>query len=149
MLTASCHCGRVRFTVPAPPPFRNECHCTVCYKYGANWGYYPKTEATISIDGKETPAADPAFSSETPLPGLAYYVRDVEAEKELPPTPGKMARGHLAFARCAHCGCMTHWVGIQPDYAKDPRQRVGINTRLMSEEDLKGVEQKTSAGPLK
>ncbi|CAK7199198.1 hypothetical protein SEUCBS139899_001871 [Sporothrix eucalyptigena] len=145
MITSSCHCGRVRITVPGPPEFRNDCRCTVCYKYGANWGYYIKKDVTITIQGKETSAADLSFSKTTPLDGLDLYIRNINAE---PTTTGNAARGHLAFNRCAHCGCMTHWIGILPDQAVDPNAQVGVNTRLMDEADLQGVEQRVSTEPL-
>jgi hypothetical protein len=40
MLTASCHCGAVRIEVPAPPAYLNQCHCSICRRYGTLWGYY-------------------------------------------------------------------------------------------------------------
>ncbi|CAK7566437.1 MAG: hypothetical protein SEPTF4163_004383 [Sporothrix epigloea] len=147
MLSATCHCGRVRLTVPEPPSYRNECHCTVCYKYGAIWGYYPKTDVVITIDSSDMPATDPAFSTTTPLPGLAYYIR--EDTTVATGSPSVSPRGHLAFACCAHCGCMTHWVGVKPDYAENPKQRVGINTRLMVQAELAGVAPTVTEGPRK
>ncbi|CAK7245004.1 MAG: hypothetical protein STHCBS139747_006570 [Sporothrix thermara] len=148
MISSSCHCGRVRLTVLEPPPLLNECHCSVCYKYGAIWGYYSLDDVTITIDGKDTPATDPAFSSTTPLSGLDLYVRDVEAEKSKDSSPGETARGYLAFARCAHCGCMTHWVNVRPREITGEEHGLGINTRLMDQKDLDGVKRRVSEGPL-
>lgn len=43
-LTATCHCRAVRIEVDAPPSYLNECHCSICFKYGVRWGYYRPTE---------------------------------------------------------------------------------------------------------
>jgi hypothetical protein len=32
----------------------------------------------------------------------------------------------LAFHRCAHCGCVTHWAAVDPQLG-----RMGVNARLM------------------
>ncbi len=37
----------------------------------------------------------------------------------------------IAFHRCAHCGCVTHWSAVAPE-----RQRMGVNARLMPPEVL-------------
>lgn len=39
----------------------------------------------------------------------------------------------IAFHRCCNCGCITHWVGIDPNSESD---RMAINARLMPREVL-------------
>ena len=48
MLIASCHCGSVRIEVPGPPAYLNECQCSVCRRYGVQWGYYPVDDVHVS-----------------------------------------------------------------------------------------------------
>ena len=44
MLSGSCDCGAVTFTVPGPPAYRNACQCGICRRYGGVWGYYRPDE---------------------------------------------------------------------------------------------------------
>jgi len=76
-LLATCHCGRVQIKLPKPPKL-NECHCTVCYKYGSLWAYFQPSEVTIKV-------ADDT--------SLAEYSRSD-------------GDGSITFNRCCHCGCM-------------------------------------------
>ena len=39
-LIATCHCHSVRIEVSSRPSYLNECHCSVCRRYGVLWGYY-------------------------------------------------------------------------------------------------------------
>jgi hypothetical protein len=40
MLTGSCHCESIRIKVDVLPTYLNQCHCSVCRRYGTLWGYY-------------------------------------------------------------------------------------------------------------
>ncbi|MCY1014492.1 GFA family protein [Pyxidicoccus sp. MSG2] len=40
----------------------------------------------------------------------------------------------IAFHRCAHCGCVSHWAALDP-----ARDRMGVNARLMPLELLSRV----------
>ncbi|MCP3143854.1 GFA family protein [Pyxidicoccus xibeiensis] len=40
----------------------------------------------------------------------------------------------VAFHRCAHCGCVSHWASLDPE-----RDRMGVNARLMPLELLSKV----------
>ena len=105
-----CHCGRVTVTIPALPERLNECRCTLCYRYGALWGYF--TRADVSITGE-----------------TVGYVRD-DADTE----------GSLAFHHCAHCGCLTHWQGVKNVDSRDrlcPTAKMGVNCRLLPEDAIK------------
>lgn len=48
MTGGSCHCGTVRFTVPAPPVEVTECHCSICTKLGSLCCYYPPDQFAIT-----------------------------------------------------------------------------------------------------
>ncbi|WP_299704496.1 GFA family protein [uncultured Tateyamaria sp.] len=39
MLTGSCHCGQVRWTLETRPTSVTACNCTICRRYGALWAY--------------------------------------------------------------------------------------------------------------
>ena len=43
-----CHCGRVTIRVPGPPDYLNECNCTLCWRLGTMWGYYPASEVEFA-----------------------------------------------------------------------------------------------------
>lgn len=111
-LVTSCHCQRIQVRLPSTPKILNECRCTVCYKYGALWAYYPRPDVKISV-------ADGAR--------IEPYVR---ADGD----------GDIQFNRCSHCGCMTHWWGLGP-YG-GPEQEMGVNCRLLPEEEADGIERK-------
>jgi len=117
-LTASCHCGRVTLNLPSLPRIINECHCTICYRYGARWGYYrrPDVEITVSNTDKNI--------------GLMSYVRG---------DPDGV--GDTGFYWCTHCGCLTHWWYLDEDGDRD---KMGVNTRMLTETSVKGVEMKIS-----
>lgn len=53
-IEASCHCGAVRFSVPAAPEYVNSCNCSVCRRYGALWGYYRPAEVTFAAGAGPT-----------------------------------------------------------------------------------------------
>jgi hypothetical protein len=116
-LTAVCHCGRVRVRLPSRPEFVNECHCTVCYKYGALWSYFPRATVTI------TTASDTTLHS--------YTRADAD--------------GDIEFARCGHCGCMMCWRGVG-EYA-GPEHDIGVNCRMIPEKEIEGITKRVSKGP--
>lgn len=39
MLTGSCHCGAVSWTIDDIPGAAVACNCTICSRYGVIWGY--------------------------------------------------------------------------------------------------------------
>ena len=62
MIEASCHCGAVVLEVDSPPAEVNDCHCSICRRYGTLWAYYapesvrmlpskPLTDAYLWGDG--------------------------------------------------------------------------------------------------
>ncbi len=54
MLTASCHCGLVRLEVDLPPSYLNECHCSICRRYGVRWGYHRPDAVRLLCDAADT-----------------------------------------------------------------------------------------------
>jgi hypothetical protein len=50
MLTATCHCGAVRVTVPGKPPTVTDCNCSICRRYGVLWAYYDA--AAVRVEAK-------------------------------------------------------------------------------------------------
>jgi hypothetical protein len=50
MLTATCHCGAVRVTVPRTPRTITDCNCSICRRYGVLWAYYKAS--TVKVEAK-------------------------------------------------------------------------------------------------
>jgi hypothetical protein len=48
MLTATCHCGTVRLTVPYTPRRLTSCNCSICRRYGTLWAYYRRRDVRVS-----------------------------------------------------------------------------------------------------
>jgi hypothetical protein len=116
-LIAACHCNRVKAQLPSKPEKLNECHCTVCYKYGALWAYFARNEVKVTV------AADTQ---------LQDYTRDDSTVD-------------ISFTRCGHCGCMLFWRGFGK-YA-GPENKMGVNCRMLPESEIEGIEKKVSSGP--
>ncbi len=49
-VTATCHCGGTKITLPAAPTHATRCTCTFCAKSGGLWAYYPKDAPVIVQD---------------------------------------------------------------------------------------------------
>ena len=47
MVTASCHCGAVRFEIAAAPSTVTDCNCTLCRRLGTLWAYYHPSQVTL------------------------------------------------------------------------------------------------------
>ncbi|GIL05308.1 MAG: hypothetical protein AMXMBFR72_11090 [Betaproteobacteria bacterium] len=47
MLTATCHCGAVRITVPRRPRSLTLCNCSICRRLGALWAYCPADKVRV------------------------------------------------------------------------------------------------------
>ncbi|MEO7276989.1 MAG: GFA family protein [Sphingomicrobium sp.] len=63
MLTGSCHCGRVRITLPDKPDQVTRCNCSICSKTGFEGVYYRSAGVTIQGDFDDYVRADsnPAY----------------------------------------------------------------------------------------
>lgn len=58
MLTATCHCGAVRVTIPRKPRSVTDCNCSICRRYGVLWAYY--RASTVRLEAK--PGATESYS---------------------------------------------------------------------------------------
>ena len=58
MLSASCHCGAVRISIPRAPETLTNCDCSICRRYGTLWAYYSNDEVSIEA----APGATQAYS---------------------------------------------------------------------------------------
>jgi hypothetical protein len=58
MLELSCHCGQVHVHLEKPPPYVNECNCTLCRKTGALWGYFHPSQVRVEGTGSGYSRAD-------------------------------------------------------------------------------------------
>lgn len=117
-LIASCHCGRVTVDLPYRPEDICECHCSICYQYGALWAYYKRGKVTVTVSAE-------------PAPGVSQqsYVRTDQDGK-----------GNIGFFRCGHCGCITHWwLMDQGKVSDDDEGKMGVNCRMLPEDLIRGV----------
>lgn len=165
-VTAKCHCGRVSLELPAPPRKINECRCSVCYRYGALWGYYRRDEVNIFVNilPLPPPPSPPRPSQALPTTaGLGAETAEEEKTSLAARDDDDIAKdplglrsyvrsggdGDIAFFFCGHCGCLTHWGPTDKGLASLREQkngdepRVGINCRMIAPSLLEGVEKKT------
>jgi hypothetical protein len=69
MLTGTCHCGALQWTLEGDPGPVTACNCTLCCRYGALWAYDYENEririsgpsASYTRKGKEVPALEIRF----------------------------------------------------------------------------------------
>lgn len=84
MISGSCHCGAVTFSLAGQPQAITACNCTICRRYGTLWAYgFDLNDIRVQ--------ADPQM--------LGTY------------TCGSHTIG---FHFCKTCACVTHWRGLQP-----------------------------------
>ncbi len=46
---ASCHCGKVKITVPSTTKTITSCNCSACAKYAALCAYFSPTDVNVSV----------------------------------------------------------------------------------------------------
>lgn len=143
-LTTKCHCGRVNIEIPSLPTKLNQCRCSICHRYGAEWAYYSPDDVNIIVNaqGSRSPPGGPRAEKESQQAdygsegdkGLKYYVRED-------------SDGYLGFYFCGNCGCLTHWAATEQgvEYIKKKGQpmKLGVNSRMLQFDVLEGVEKKT------
>lgn len=153
-LTAKCHCGRISVEMPSLPVKINECRCSICYRYGAQWAYYRHEDVNIivNIQASRSAPKGPLAQQEPLLPS-----QDSQEAKGLQNYVRSDADGNIGFYFCGHCGCLTHWSPTEKGTAwlkrekemkgaDAPWMKVGVNCRMLAPNLLEGVEKKT--GPL-
>ncbi|KAI8951328.1 hypothetical protein F4801DRAFT_545173 [Xylaria longipes] len=42
-------------TLPSPSEDTSECHCSLCYKLGALWAYYPRDQVAVTTSSHAPP----------------------------------------------------------------------------------------------
>lgn len=50
MLTGTCHCGAVRFSLAARPEYLLSCNCSLCRRVAALWAYGNEENVTVTGD---------------------------------------------------------------------------------------------------
>lgn len=46
-ISATCHCGALSITIPAPPTEITNCNCSICRRLGTLWAYYPAEQVSV------------------------------------------------------------------------------------------------------
>ena len=173
-VTSSCHCGSIRVTFPKPTQPLNECHCSICYRYGCMWAYYTQDQVKVEINEgctRDTKTGKTILPGESaPLstsPNASGYAsgeklmregvekmrisHDDDKSKEDAGVDVDYGRGdgcgsylwgdkNVDFCRCAHCGCVTHWLPSE----KLGGKRIGVNCRMLERDVLDSLEKKVT-----
>ncbi|KAI1266483.1 Mss4-like protein [Xylariaceae sp. FL1019] len=136
-MTTQCHCGRIKIEIPSIPKVLNDCRCTLCYKLGGLWAYYPRDTVHISNCSPSSPLSPMPQDDERREiktandEALRSYTR-----ADIPPGPEAHREGPLSGYRCAHCGALTHWWRQN----NDESAKMGVNCRLLTEGEIEGIE---------
>ena len=115
-MSGSCHCGAVRFEVPAAPDWLAACNCSFCRKRGVLWGYYPA--AAVGVLAAE---------------GQATYRWN----------SGSVAHHHCSICGCGTYSESPTWTAQGPDFANP---RIAINARLLEGFDLEAAPRRAIDG---
>jgi hypothetical protein len=85
LLTGSCHCGAVRFSIESPHPYPfNRCYCSICRKTAGGGGYAINLGGdydSMHIEGEEHVSVyqaritDPDTGKATISPGKRHFCR--------------------------------------------------------------------------
>ena len=54
MVEASCHCGNVCIQTAELPELIVSCNCSICFRSGAQWGYYAADDVNIRCETAPT-----------------------------------------------------------------------------------------------
>ena len=105
----SCHCGATRFEIAAAPEQVTSCTCTLCFKRGALWAYYPPDQVKL----------------ETPSTTATYRWRTKTVKHHFCPHCG-----------CSTYSESPDWSKGEPDF---DHPRIGINARLLDDIDVAAI----------
>lgn len=107
-IPATCNCGDITLTAPGHPEEAiNECQCTICRRYGAEWAYYNTNG--VKIEKKD---------------GASMRTWDWGEKPQ------------NKFYSCSKCMVIIMWY---PNEVKEGGSQMGLNSRLMDPEAIKGV----------
>jgi hypothetical protein len=53
-VSATCHCKAITLHLPYLPAHLNECHCSICRRYGVQWAYYQIKQVSIICEADAT-----------------------------------------------------------------------------------------------
>jgi hypothetical protein len=117
----TCQCQKIKITIPSLPEFANVCDCSLCFKYGAAWGYWDPD--LVTIKGKPVTLHRPGQEEDK---DIIHYVWKTK---------------RIAFGHCAHCGTTLYWKlteqGHAEEAAKGETHDVAINMKLLGPEIFK------------
>ncbi|USW58477.1 Putative CENP-V/GFA domain, Mss4-like superfamily protein [Septoria linicola] len=108
-LETSCHCGAMTISAPQLPPYLNECQCSICRRYGAQWAYYQVQD--IQINGQPAIISGPDLK-DTTTSGYMWVDKS------------------SSFDCCKACGCVMYWFPVD---AKEGEAKMGINARVVTD----------------
>ncbi|CAK1362879.1 unnamed protein product [Cercospora beticola] len=138
-LKTSCHCNAISLTTQAPPKFMNECQCSICRRYGAQWSYYPIDKKDHGVEVNGVPITD-------------YHVREdgkfeVQAQSLVLPTKTySWGDDSEWFVFCEKCGCIMFWYP-KKSAAEGGNGKMGINARMVNDPmALRFVEKRITFG---
>ncbi len=148
-LKAPCHYVRIPITLPSPPTNINECNCSVCYKLGAMWAYYPREQVGVATSSSTFPLSasfQPGASEVKPTTrGINTTVDEIldnYVETDL-----RGDRSGATFYRCAHCGALPQWWSTSRGRGGYGDESImGVNCRLMPESKVVGVKRTVESG---
>lgn len=146
-LTATCHCGQISIRVPHRPEYLNECLCSICFRYGVLWAYYPRDTVTITakVTGLGMINAISQFSKGGILDGVGDGTRQYVREGP--------DQGGIAFHFCDRCGCVVYWVSVKLDVDDEKQGKrleeveMGVNARMLGLDGIEGIERRIDPGP--
>ena len=96
MLTGTCHCGAMHWTLEGDPGPVTACNCTLCRRYGTLWAYDYENER-IQLEGE----------------GASYKRTDRQNPS-------------LEIIFCPTCGCVMAWRGLYTNEDGRRRMAVNV-----------------------
>lgn len=126
-IEAKCHCGIVSIIAPRTSEPMYECPCSVCYRWGVMWAYYPMSEAfshvKISINNVNVDDSTRGKASSSLYSTTRKY---------------SWGKQKIEFHACPRChGLMYYYPSAEGSY---PQMAINARMVLNREQALKGVE---------
>ena len=115
MFKTECHCGKVKLKSAEFPADITRCNCSICYRLGALWAYYPETEVKIEAAGGM----------------LTVYAWG--EEKML---FHRCTNCGCTNCGCTNCGCTTHYTSVE----ENGHKKIAINARMSDAEKIQHIQ---------